>query len=79
MSKNSVINEILLQNYTVKQAIHYCKRGMMKRVGPDVLKDWTWDLDRLRFYELKELQKVLEELKKENDGLELQSSTVTQN
>lgn len=71
MSKNKVINEILVQTYTPKQAIHYCKRGMMKRVGPDVLKDWTWDLDRLRFYELKELQSVLEDLKKQNNGLEI--------
>ena len=79
LTKDQLIDKILLQPFTVQQAIHYCKRSMIKRIGPDVNTDFIWDLDRLRFYQPQDLQEVLDELKTANNGVEVQASDLTKN
>lgn len=62
-NKQKLIDEILKLNFTPLQAIKYMKRSMMKRIGPDVMKDWEWDLERLRYYQESDLQEVIDDLK----------------
>lgn len=61
--KQKLIDEILQLNFTPLQAVKYMKRGMMKRIGPDIMKDWEWDLDRLKYYQESDLQEVIDDLK----------------
>lgn len=74
LTKTKLIEQIVLQPFTPMEAVKLSRGGMVKRYGPDNMKDWAWDIEHLHFYEYEDLVEILDELKnRKTDGVEIRS------
>ena len=68
MNKQPLIDQILTSQPTPRQVLKYLRRSIITRNGPDVTKDWVWNSERLPYYELKDLQDIVDDLKQKESS-----------
>ena len=68
MNKQPLIDQILTSQPTPRQVLKYLRRSIITRNGLDVTKDWVWNSERLPYYELKDLQDIVDDLKQKESS-----------
>lgn len=62
--KQSLIDEILTKDLPVIKVVELMKRNIVKRTGPDLSKEWVWNVEFLRYYDGDALQDILDDINK---------------